>query len=78
MELGDTFILVCEDTELRYHNQCSYDATGWVIRGANPSRCKKFFSSLIKSPYQFWGLPGLQFNEYWVLLHGLSGQCMRS
>jgi len=45
MELSDTFILVYEDMELGYCNQYSYDATGWMIQGANPSRCKKFFSS---------------------------------
>lgn len=45
MELGDTFILVYEGMELGYYNQYSYDATGWMIQGANPSRYKKFFSS---------------------------------
>jgi len=45
MELGDTFILVYEGMELGYYDQYSYDATDWMIQGANPSRYKKFFSS---------------------------------
>jgi hypothetical protein len=77
MELGDMLILVYEEMELGYHNQYSYDATGWMIQSANPSRCKKFFSSLKRKAQTSSGAcPGLQFNVCWVLLWGSSGQCV--
>ena len=38
-------------------------ATGWTVRGSNPGRDKRFFSSP-KYPDRLWGLPGSLFNLY--------------
>jgi hypothetical protein len=43
----------------------------WKVRGSNPSRGKRFFSSPNVETEQLWNPPGLLFTDYWRSLVGI-------